>query len=77
MITLLDSAGPAIWRASWQAAALAVLVVLLLRCHQVVAHQHPVHRRPRRHRRHLPAPQLVHDALRTPTWADPVLSGAL
>src|SRR5262249_47258168 len=24
--------GPAIWRASWQAAALAILVVLLLRC---------------------------------------------
>src|SRR5947207_1814543 len=32
MITLLDTIGPAIWRASWQAAALAVLVVLLLRC---------------------------------------------
>ena len=32
MITLLDTLGPAIWRASWQAAALAVLVVLLLRC---------------------------------------------
>jgi beta-lactamase regulating signal transducer with metallopeptidase domain len=32
MITLLDALGPAIWRASWQAAALAVLVVLLLRC---------------------------------------------
>src|SRR5581483_7108825 len=32
MTTLLDSLGPAIWRASWQAAALAVLVVLLLRC---------------------------------------------
>jgi beta-lactamase regulating signal transducer with metallopeptidase domain len=31
MITLLDSLGPAIWRASWQAAALALLVVLLLR----------------------------------------------
>ncbi|MEX2142623.1 MAG: hypothetical protein WD894_25440 [Pirellulales bacterium] len=32
MITLLDSIGPAIWRASWQAAALALLVLLLLRC---------------------------------------------
>jgi beta-lactamase regulating signal transducer with metallopeptidase domain len=32
MIALLESLGPAIWRASWQAAALAVLVVLLLRC---------------------------------------------
>src|SRR6266516_3088741 len=32
MITLLDTLGPAIWRASWQAAALAILVVLLLRC---------------------------------------------
>ncbi len=32
MITLLDTLGPAIWRASWQAAALALLVVLLLRC---------------------------------------------
>ena len=32
MITLVESIGPAIWRASWQAAALAVLVVLLLRC---------------------------------------------
>jgi beta-lactamase regulating signal transducer with metallopeptidase domain/5-hydroxyisourate hydrolase-like protein (transthyretin family) len=32
MITALDALGPAIWRASWQAAALAVLVVLLLRC---------------------------------------------
>ena len=31
MITVLDTLGPAIWRASWQAAALAVLVVLLLR----------------------------------------------
>ena len=31
MITLLDTLGPAIWRASWQAAALALLVVLLLR----------------------------------------------
>src|SRR5262249_12716250 len=31
MITLLDTLGPAIWRASWQAAALAILVVLLLR----------------------------------------------
>ena len=30
MITLLDTLGPAIWRASWQAAALALLVVLLL-----------------------------------------------
>ena len=34
MIALLDSIGPAIWRASWQAAALALLVVLLLRCFQ-------------------------------------------
>jgi beta-lactamase regulating signal transducer with metallopeptidase domain len=32
MITLLDSLGPAIWRASLQAVALALLVVLLLRC---------------------------------------------
>jgi beta-lactamase regulating signal transducer with metallopeptidase domain/5-hydroxyisourate hydrolase-like protein (transthyretin family) len=32
MISLLDTIGPAIWRASWQAAALAILVVLLLRC---------------------------------------------
>jgi beta-lactamase regulating signal transducer with metallopeptidase domain len=32
MITLLDTMGPAIWRASWQAAALALLVVLLLSC---------------------------------------------
>ena len=32
MITLLDTMGPAIWRASWQAAALALVVVLLLRC---------------------------------------------
>ncbi len=32
MITLLDTLGPAIWRASWQASALALLVVLLLRC---------------------------------------------
>ena len=31
MITLLDTLGPAIWRASWQAAVLALLVVLLLR----------------------------------------------
>ena len=31
MITLLDTLGPAIWRASWQAATLAVLVALLLR----------------------------------------------
>src|SRR5262245_12661191 len=31
MIALLDTIGPAIWRASWQAAALAILVVLLLR----------------------------------------------
>ena len=30
MNTVLDAIGPAIWRASWQAAALAVLVVLLL-----------------------------------------------
>jgi beta-lactamase regulating signal transducer with metallopeptidase domain len=32
MITLLVTLGPAIWRASLQAAALALLVVLLLRC---------------------------------------------
>jgi len=32
MIALLDTIGPTIWRASWQAAALALLVVLLLRC---------------------------------------------
>src|SRR6516225_9078695 len=32
MIALVDTLGPAIWRASWQAAALAVLVVLLGRC---------------------------------------------
>ena len=32
MITMLDALGPAIWRASWQAAALALLVVLILRC---------------------------------------------
>lgn len=32
MIDLIDTLGPAIWRASWQAAALAVLVVILLRC---------------------------------------------
>jgi S1-C subfamily serine protease/beta-lactamase regulating signal transducer with metallopeptidase domain len=32
MITLLDTIGPAVWRASWQAAALALLVVLLLWC---------------------------------------------
>src|SRR5947209_15137976 len=32
MITLLDTIGPAIWRAAWQAVALALLVVLLLRC---------------------------------------------
>ena len=31
MITLLDSIGPAIWRASWQAVALALVVMLLLR----------------------------------------------
>jgi beta-lactamase regulating signal transducer with metallopeptidase domain len=32
MISLLDSIGPAIWRASWQASALAIVVILLLRC---------------------------------------------
>ncbi len=32
MITLLDNIGPAIWRASWQATALALIVVLLLWC---------------------------------------------
>ena len=31
MITLLDTMGPAIWRASWQAAALALVAVLLVR----------------------------------------------
>ncbi len=29
MITVLDTLGPAIWRASWQAAALAVLDLLM------------------------------------------------
>src|SRR6185503_3461828 len=32
MTTLLDTMGPAIWRASWQAAALGLVVVLLLWC---------------------------------------------
>ena len=32
MIALLDTLGPAIWRASWQAAALAVVVFALTRC---------------------------------------------
>lgn len=32
MITLLDTMGPAIWRASWQAGALALVVALLLAC---------------------------------------------
>jgi beta-lactamase regulating signal transducer with metallopeptidase domain len=32
MSTLLDTVGPAVWRATWQAAALAVLVMLLVRC---------------------------------------------
>ncbi len=32
MITLLDTLGPAIWRASWQAAALAILIFLVFRC---------------------------------------------
>jgi hypothetical protein len=32
MMALFDILGPAIWRASWQALALAVLVVLLLLC---------------------------------------------
>ncbi|HWB13215.1 MAG TPA: hypothetical protein VG826_28575 [Pirellulales bacterium] len=32
MIALLDTIGPAVWRASWQAAALAVPVMLLLWC---------------------------------------------
>ena len=31
MITLLDTVGPAVWRASWQAAALALVVLLLMR----------------------------------------------
>ena len=30
MITLLDTMGPAVWRASWQAALLAILVALAL-----------------------------------------------
>ena len=29
MITFLDAIGPAVWRASWQAAALAIVVMLL------------------------------------------------
>lgn len=32
MITAIETVGPAIWRASWQAAALAILVMVLLRC---------------------------------------------
>jgi beta-lactamase regulating signal transducer with metallopeptidase domain/5-hydroxyisourate hydrolase-like protein (transthyretin family) len=32
MITLLETCGSAIWRASWQAAVLALVVALLLRC---------------------------------------------
>lgn len=32
MLTFLDTIGPAIWRASWQATVLAVGVALLLRC---------------------------------------------
>jgi beta-lactamase regulating signal transducer with metallopeptidase domain/5-hydroxyisourate hydrolase-like protein (transthyretin family) len=32
MITLFDTVGPAIWRASWQASVLALVVVLLLLC---------------------------------------------
>lgn len=32
MITLLDDLGPAIWRASWQGAALAIVVAVLLAC---------------------------------------------
>ena len=32
MITLLDTWGPAVWRASLQGAVLALVVVLLLRC---------------------------------------------
>src|SRR5262245_18504500 len=32
MISLLDTLGPAIWRASWQAVALALVVVLLVSC---------------------------------------------
>src|SRR5579863_537452 len=32
MITALDSVAAAVWRASWQAAVLALLVVILLRC---------------------------------------------
>ena len=31
MIALLDTAGPAVWRASWQAVVLALVVMLLLR----------------------------------------------
>jgi beta-lactamase regulating signal transducer with metallopeptidase domain len=32
MIALLEQIGPAVWRASWQAAALALVIALLLRC---------------------------------------------
>ncbi|HUE12618.1 MAG TPA: M56 family metallopeptidase, partial [Planctomycetaceae bacterium] len=32
MVTLLDTIGPAVWRASWQAAAVALFVALILRC---------------------------------------------
>ena len=32
MTDLLDTMGPAIWRASWQASVLAVLVAMLVRC---------------------------------------------
>ena len=31
MTALLETAGPAVWRASWQAAVLALVVVLLVR----------------------------------------------
>ena len=31
MITLLDTVGPAVWRASWQAAVLAIVVLFLMR----------------------------------------------
>jgi beta-lactamase regulating signal transducer with metallopeptidase domain len=32
MITVLDFTATALWRASWQATALAILIVILLRC---------------------------------------------
>src|ERR1700730_4678912 len=32
MVTLLDTIGPAVWRASWQGAAVALFIALILRC---------------------------------------------